>query len=108
MAGIEEHAMVFHDPKECGGIITGERGSRRCAECGRGIPDREIASAYHEFSEANQAQLLTAVSNECNAGDCARCPGMLEEPGAAPVFCVHPCHRSPEIGRYSFTFVRRF
>lgn len=91
VAGIEEYVMAFH--RDCGGIITGELGERRCAECGETVSDCELAAEYQELSRTEQARVLVSVSEECAASDCGRCQGMLEKKGDEPVFCVHACHR---------------
>jgi hypothetical protein len=92
VAGIQEYIMAFHDA--CGGIITGELGDRRCSECGQSVSDRELAAEYHELSHTDRGRVQVSVSEECAAGDCTACPGMLETKGAVPVFCSHGCHRA--------------
>ena len=47
--------------------------------------------------------MFTSVSEECQAGECTRCPGVFytDQMGDKPVFCVHWCHREPEGEHYS-------
>jgi hypothetical protein len=51
------------------------------------------------FSPEDAPAVFTAVSRECQRGDCDQCPGIfhLEQTGAESVFCVHACHLAPEV-----------
>jgi hypothetical protein len=51
----------------------------------------------HGFPEGEAPEVLTSISEECQALRCDQCPGVfyLEEYGDHPIFCVHPCHESP-------------
>jgi hypothetical protein len=55
---------------------------------------------WHTFPEGEEPEVFTSVSQECQAGECARCPGVFftDQAGDKPVFCVHWCHREPEGG----------
>jgi len=49
----------------------------------------------HKFDEADVPQALTSISDECQRGECEKCPGVFQrtDTGDQPVFCVHSCHR---------------
>ena len=50
---------------------------------------------FHHFDEDDAPEVLTSISEECQRGDCVRCPGIFhhEEAGEERVFCIHECHR---------------
>jgi hypothetical protein len=49
------------------------------------------------FPEGDEPEVQTAVSPECERGDCAHCTGIfhLPEQTEEPIFCMHECHREP-------------
>jgi hypothetical protein len=53
----------------------------------------------HKFEEADAPEALTAISEECQRGDCERCPGVFHrlDTGDQAVFCVHFCHRAEPV-----------
>jgi hypothetical protein len=44
------------------------------------------------FTEADEPDVLTGISEMCARGDCEECPGHGEHEGKT-IFCVHPCHQ---------------
>src|SRR5437016_10313072 len=50
----------------------------------------------YSFPEGEEREVLTSISEECQALRCDGCLGLfyLEEYGDHPIFCVHPCHES--------------
>jgi hypothetical protein len=79
----------------------------QCNGCGAvvGTVHAEILKAWeqaisdsivlHKFAEADAAEVLTSISEECQRGECRQCPGVFHRPdtGEQPVFCVHSCHK---------------
>ena len=49
---------------------------------------------FHKFSEMDAPEILTAIAEECQRGECDRCPGHFhrEDHGDETIFCVHECH----------------
>lgn len=92
--------------------LKGEQVTLKCNECGTvvGTINAAILSALtqaisdgilvHKFEEFDAPEVLTSVSEECQRGECERCPGIFqrEDTGDQPVFCVHSCHKVPERG----------
>ena len=56
-----------------------------------------VAIERHRFPEGEEPEVLTSISEECQAGRCEQCPGVfhLEDYGDQPIFCVHWCHEAP-------------
>jgi hypothetical protein len=52
---------------------------------------------WQEFPEGDEPEILTGVSEPCDAGNHAECPGHApsDEHGGQTVFCICPCHQVP-------------
>ena len=88
-------------------IEDGEQITLRCNVCQAvvGSVNTEFLKAWeqaiadsivmHKFDEADVPQALTSISDECQRGECEKCPGVFQrtDTGDQPVFCVHSCHR---------------
>jgi len=48
----------------------------------------------HVFAPGQEPRVLTSISEECQKGQCEKCPGIfrLPEYGDRQIFCVHECH----------------
>ena len=95
----------------CVGCIVpepnGEQVTLKCNQCGAvvGTINAAILKALTQaisdgilvqtFDELDAPKLLTSISEECQRGDCERCPGIFQrdEAGDQAVFCVHSCHQ---------------
>jgi len=47
-----------------------------------------------EFAIGQEPKVLIAVSEECSAGNCEKCPGIFkrEDHPKGSILCVHSCH----------------
>ena len=95
---------------ECNGSIVAEQGgdlvTLKCIVCGATVGtihaailaalDQAIADSFvfHKFSEMDAPEVLTSISEECQRGDCAHCPGHFHraDHGDDTIFCVHSRH----------------
>jgi hypothetical protein len=98
----------------CNGSIVpeqdGDQITLRCNECGSVVGtinaailsalEQAIADAFvfHKIEEMDAPKVLTSVSEECQRGDCANCPGHYRLAGvrAEMIFCVHECHEAEQ------------
>jgi hypothetical protein len=48
-----------------------------------------------EFAPGEEPRVLTSVSEQCQDGECEKCPGIfrLPEYGDRQIFCIHDCHK---------------
>ena len=95
---------------DCNGSIVpeqdGESVTLKCNQCGAVVGtinaavlsalEQAIADAFvfHKFSEMDAPEVLTAISEECQRGECDFCPGHFHraDHGDSTIFCVHSCH----------------
>ena len=98
----------------CNGTIVPEQESEqvtlKCNACGSlvGSGNAKILAALeqaiadniviHKFNDMDAPEVLTSISDECQRGECGRCPGTFRrsEAGDQIVFCVHSCHEVSE------------
>jgi hypothetical protein len=62
--------------------MVGERALRRHQETVKGKEGTEgetMTMKYTRFKEGEEPQVLTTVSEECDAGACEKCPGILHD-----------------------------
>jgi len=87
--------------------ISGDQVTLRCNVCGTVVGsinagilealEQAIADTFvtHKVDELDAPRVLTSISQECQRGECERCPGHFYRPesGYEPVFCIHECHK---------------
>ena len=96
---------------KCNGSIVAELDEEqvtlKCNRCDDivGTINAEILKAWEQaitdriviqkVDETAAPELLTSISEECQRGECDRCPGTFhrEDMGDETAFCVHPCHK---------------
>jgi FRG domain len=55
----------------------------------------KVESYSTHFLPGHERKVFTSVSEQCTAGDCGKCPGILGKGGPVKkwIFCVHDCHK---------------
>ena len=88
--------MVTLKCNQCGTVV-GTINAAILAALEQAIADRIV---IHKFNEADAPEVLTAISEECQSGDCEHCPGHFQraDVGDDTIFCVHDCHKVSESG----------
>ena len=99
---------------DCNGSIVpesdGENVTLKCKICGAVVGnihagtlkalEQAIADSFviHRFSEMDAPLVLKSISEECQRGECEKCPGHFHRPDASdePVLGIHACHEAAD------------
>jgi hypothetical protein len=102
-AGADCDGSIVHE-------VEGHNVTLKCNVCGAVVGkvqveilkalEQAIADSFviSKFDEMGATRVFTSISEECQRGECEKCPGHFHRPDAGdePVFCIHACHEFGE------------